>query len=111
MATTPVVPLIANEERVRWSGLSDINWLDITSFETYNYSKPNLKYYQQICDKYSLNSAECLMIGDSLIKDFPATELGMEFFLILNADSPEAEQNFTGRKGDRAALLEFVKGL
>ena len=51
------------------------------------------------------------MIGDSLIKDFPATELGMEFFLILNADSPEAEQNFTGRKGDRAALLEFVKGL
>ncbi|MBQ2995362.1 MAG: HAD family hydrolase, partial [Peptococcaceae bacterium] len=111
VATTPVVPLIANEERVRWSGLSDINWLDITSFETYNYSKPNLKYYQQICDKYSLNSAECLMIGDSLIKDFPATELGMEFFLILNADSPEAEQNFTGRKGDRAALLEFVKGL
>ncbi|MBQ7026356.1 MAG: HAD family hydrolase, partial [Peptococcaceae bacterium] len=40
VATTPVVPLIANEERVRWSGLSDINWLDITSFETYNYSKP-----------------------------------------------------------------------
>ena len=111
VATTPVVPRIANEERVRWSGLNDINWLDITSFETYNYSKPNLKYYQQICDKYSLNPAECLMIGDSLIKDYPATELGMEFFLILNADSPEAEQNFTGRKGDRAALLEFVKGL
>lgn len=111
VATTPVVPLIANQERVRWSGLSDIHWLDITSFETYNYSKPSLNYYQQICDKYSLNPAECLMIGDSLVKDYPATELGMDFFLILNEDSPEAEQNFTGRKGDRKALLEYVKTL
>ncbi len=111
VATTPVVPLIANQERVRWSGLADIPWQDITSFETYNYSKPNVKYFQQICDKYALNPSECLMIGDSLIKDYPATELGMEFFLILNEDSPEAEQNFTGRKGDRKALLEFVKSL
>lgn len=111
VATTPVVPLIANKERVRWSGLSDIPWMDITSFETYNYSKPNLKYYQQICDKFNLNPTECLMVGDSLVKDFPATELGMDFFLILNEDSPEAEQNFTGKKGDRAALLEYVKNI
>ena len=109
VATTPVVPLIANQERVRWSGLADIPWKDITSFETYNYSKPNLNYYQQICDKYNLNPVECMMIGDSLIKDFPSTELGMDFFLILNADSPEAEQNFAGKKGDRKALLEYVQ--
>ncbi len=111
VATTPVVPRIANDERVRWCGLSDIPWLDITSFETYNYNKPNVNYFQQICDKHNLNPAECLMVGDSLAKDYPATELGMDFFLILNADSPEAEQNFTGRKGDRAALLQFVKDM
>lgn len=111
VATTPVIPLIANQERVRWSGLSDIAWKDITSFEAYNYSKPNVKYFQQICDKHGLNPAECLMIGDSIVKDYPATELGMEFFLLLNEESPEAEQNFTGRKGDRKALLEYVKTL
>ncbi len=111
VATTPVVPRIANDERVRWSGLSDINWLDITSFENYNYSKPDLRYYQQICDKYSLNPAECLMIGDSLVKDYPATELGMDFYLLLNEDSPEAEQQFTGKKGTRKDLLEYVKSL
>lgn len=109
VATTPVVPLIANQERVRWSGLSDIPWLDITSFESYNYSKPNVKYFQQICDKYDLNPAECLMIGDSLVKDYPSTELGMDFFLILNEDSPEAERQYTGKKGDRKALLEYVQ--
>ena len=101
----------ANEERVRWSGLSDIPWVDVTSFETYNYSKPNVKYFQQICEKYNLNPAECMMVGDSLVKDYPATELGMDFYLLLNEDSPEAEQAFTGRKGDRKAFLKFVQSL
>ena len=109
VATTPVVPLIANQERVRWSGLADIPWKDITSFETYNYSKPNVKYFEQICEKHGLNPKECMMIGDSVVKDYPATELGMEFFLIVNEGASEAEQNFTGKKGDRKALLEYVQ--
>lgn len=109
VATTPVVPLIANQERVRWSGLAEIPWLDITSFETYHYSKPNPKYFQQICDNYNLNPKECLMIGDSMAKDYPATTLGMDFFLILNEDASEVELQFNGKKGDRATLLEYVK--
>lgn len=111
VATTPVIPRIANEERVRWTGLSDISWLDITSFETYNYSKPDMRYYQQICDKYALDPAACMMVGDSLVKDYPATELGMDFYLLLNEDSPDAEQAFNGKKGDRKAFLEFVQSL
>ena len=111
VATTPVIPHIANEERVRWSGLSDIPWLDVTSFETYNYSKPNVKYFEQICSKYQLNPAECLMIGDSLVKDYPATELGMDFYLLLNEDSPEAEKQFEGKKGTRKELLAYVESL
>ena len=111
VATTPVIPRIANEERVRWSGLSDIPWLDVTSFETYNYSKPNVKYFEQICSKYQLNPAECLMIGDSLVKDYPATELGMDFYLLLNEDSPEAEKQFEGKKGTRKELLAYVESL
>ena len=111
VATTPVVPRIANDERVRWSGLSDIPWLDVTSFETYNYSKPNVKFFEQICRKYQLNPAECLMIGDSLVKDYPATELGMDFYLLLNEDSPEAEKQFEGKKGTRKELLAYVESL
>ena len=113
VATTPVVPRIANDERVRWSGLKDIPWLDVTSFETYNYSKPNVKYCEQICEKYHLNPAECLMVGDSLAKDYPATELGMDFYLLLNEDSPEAEkqQAFEGKKGSRKDLLAYVESL
>ena len=111
VATTPVMPRIANDERMRWTGLSDIPWLDVTSFETYNYSKPDVRYFQQICDKFNLNPAECLMVGDSLVKDYPASELGMDFYLLLNEDSPEAEKAFTGKKGSRKDLLEYVQSL
>ena len=111
VATTPIVPHIANVQRVAWSGLGDINWEDITSFEDYNWVKPDLRYYQQICDRFGFVPEECLMVGDSLVKDYPATELGMDFYLILNEDSPEPEKMFSGRKGDRKALLEYVKHL
>lgn len=111
VATTPVVPYIANAERIRWTGLADIPWLDLTSFDGYSYSKPNPAYFRQVCEKFHLQPEECMMIGDSLTKDYPATELGMEFFLILNEDSPEAEQQFTGRKGNRKDLLAFVESL
>ena len=40
-----------------------------------------------------------------------AMDLGMDFYLLLNEDSPEAEQAFTGRKGDRKAFLKFVQSL
>ena len=111
VATTPIVPRIANVQRVAWSGLGDIAWKDITSFEDYNWSKPDLHYYRQICDRFGFDPQECLMVGDSLLKDYPATELGMDFYLILNEDSPEQEKMFSGRKGDRNALLEYVKQL
>ena len=53
------------------------------------------------------------MVGDSLVKDYPATELGMDFYLLLNEDSPEAEkqQAFEGKKGSRKDLLAYVESL
>lgn len=111
VATTPIVPRIANVQRVAWSGLGDIAWKDITSFEDYNWSKPDLRYYRQICDRFGFDPQNCLMVGDSLQKDYPATELGMDFYLILNEDSPEEEQQFTGKKGTRWDLLQYVQQL
>ncbi len=111
VATTPIVPRIANVQRVAWSGLGDIAWKDITSFEDYNWSKPDLRYYRQICDRFGFDPQNCLMVGDSLQKDYPATELGMDFYLILNEDSPEEERQFTGKKGTRWDLLQYVQQL
>jgi FMN phosphatase YigB (HAD superfamily) len=53
------------------------------------------------------------MVGDSLVKDYPAAELGMDFYLLLNEDSPEADQQkaFEGKKGNRKEFLAYVESL
>jgi FMN phosphatase YigB (HAD superfamily) len=109
VATNPLVPQMANQQRVAWSGNGDIHWLEITSFEGYSSAKPHVQFYQQICDKLQIAPADCMMIGNSLIDDLPAMELGMDFYLMLNEDSEEACKNYAGQKGNRKELLEFVR--
>ena len=111
VATNPLVPQIANQQRVLWSGTGDVNWLEITSFENYSSAKPNARFYQEICKRFRLEPQECLMVGNSIRDDGAAQELGMEFYLILNEDSAEAVQDYRGRKGSRKDLLELVRGL
>ena len=111
VATNPLVPQIANQQRVLWSGTGDVNWLEITSFENYSSAKPNVRFYQEICKRFRLEPQECLMVGNSIRDDGAAQELGMEFYLILNEDSAEAVQDYRGRKGSRKDLLELVRGL
>ena len=111
VATNPLVPQIANQQRVLWSGTGDVNWLEITSFENYSSAKPNIRFYQEICKRFRLEPQECLMVGNSIRDDGAAQELGMEFYLILNEDSAEAVQDYRGRKGNRKDLLELVRGL
>lgn len=111
VATNPLVPQIANQQRVLWSGTDDVNWLEITSFENYSSAKPNVRFYQEICKRFRLEPQECLMVGNSIRDDGAAQELGMEFYLILNEDSAEAVQDYRGRKGSRKDLLELVRGL
>lgn len=111
VATNPLVPQIANQQRVLWSGTGDVNWLEITSFENYSSAKPNIRFYQEICKRFRLEPQECLMVGNSIRDDGAAQELGMEFYLILNEDSAEAVQDYRGRKGSRKDLLELVRGL
>lgn len=111
VATNPLVPQIANRERVRWAGVDDVQWLEITSFEGYSSCKPQVRFYQEICDKLQLDPADCLMVGNSLTDDLPSVELGMDFYLMLNEDSDEACRAFAGKKGSRKDLLEWVKSL
>ena len=111
VATNPLVPQIANQQRVLWSGTGDVNWLEITSFENYSSAKPNVRFYQEICERFHLEPKECLMVGNSIRDDGAAQELGMEFYLILNEDSAEAVQDYRGRKGSRKDLLVLVRGL
>ena len=94
IATTPVLPLTAIEQRLDWAGIGDFPYDLITSIENSCATKPNLLYYQLIFKFLNLSAKECIMVGDEA-KDMVCAKLGSQTFLVnssntnLTAETPE----------------------
>lgn len=90
IATNPLFPLVAVEQRLAWAGIGvedfDYDW--ITTYENSHYSKPHLGYYREILAQVDCAPAQTLMVGDDWERDIvPARQLGMGAYWIC---SPEA---------------------
>ncbi|SJZ30475.1 HAD family hydrolase [Selenihalanaerobacter shriftii] len=93
IATNPLFPREAVVERMRWVGLNPDDFDLVTSYENMHYSKPNLKYYQEIMDKVNTSPQNCIMIGNDVQEDMVVGKLGVTTFLIndflINRESKE----------------------
>ena len=81
IATTPLLPLTAIEQRLDWAGVGDFSYDLITTIENSCATKPNLLYYQQIFKHLDLTAKECIMVGDE-DKDMVCANLGFQTFLV-----------------------------
>jgi HAD superfamily hydrolase (TIGR01549 family) len=94
IATTPVLPLTAIEQRLGWAGIGDFPYDLITSIENSYATKPNLLYYQLIFKYLNVSAKECIMVGDE-DKDMVCASLGSKTFLVnspntnLSTNTPE----------------------
>lgn len=61
LATNPIFPAVATENRIAWAGLSTGDFELITTYENSSYCKPNPKYYTEIFEKTGLAPEECLI--------------------------------------------------
>ena len=84
LATNPLFPAVATENRIGWAGLSSDDFELITTYENCHYCKPNPKYYVEILEKTGLAPEECLMVGNNADEDMIAETLGMKVFLLTN---------------------------
>ncbi len=91
LATIPIFPLVAIEERLRWAGLENAAFSFITSFEVMHASKPNPEYYAEIADHVGCTPEDCLMIGNDLKDDMVAKAVGMKTFLVTDFIKNENE--------------------
>ena len=65
LATNPVFPIDALV-RLKWTGL-DIDDFDyVTHYSNSSFSKPNPKYYLDLCKKLDVEPKECLMMKDKI---------------------------------------------
>ena len=112
LATIPIFPLIAIEERMRWAGISDFPFALVTSFEMMHASKPHPEYYAEIA--YHLNCApeECLMIGNDYHDDMIAKAVGMKTFLVtdfaMREDKKKYEPDYQGSLKEVAGFLSSL---
>lgn len=95
LATNPLFPRIAIEERLRWAkvdwGLFDF----IASYETMHYCKPRPEFFRELADFLRVEPERCLMVGNEVDLDLrPARLLGMKTFLVKNGFEVLSETEF-----------------
>jgi HAD superfamily hydrolase (TIGR01549 family) len=84
LATNPLFPAVATQSRIRWAGLNPDDFVWVTTYENSSYCKPNVAYYQEILDRWSLNPEECIMVGNDAEEDMAAASAGMNVFLLTD---------------------------
>lgn len=96
LATNPLFPHTATENRMRWAGLEPEMFDAYTTYENCHYCKPNPKYYQELLEKLGLNPEECMMVGNDFDEDIVPTEnLGMQGVLLTDCLINKKEQDIS----------------
>lgn len=111
LATNPVFPIDALV-RLKWTGL-DIDDFDyVTHYSNSSFSKPNPKYYLDLCKKLDVEPKECLMIGNDERQDiFAASSAGMNCYLVTDYLYTYPECKVNCEKGSFRDLIEKLKTL
>ncbi len=111
LATSPLFPRIATEERIRWAGLSPEDFDYITTYENCTTAKPNPRYYREICEKCGVEPTRALMVGNDTREDTAATQIGMDVFLLtpylVNRHNDSVEAYPHGSFDDLRKFLEL----
>ena len=84
LATNPIFPAPATENRIRWAGLTPEDFTLYTTYENSSFCKPNPKYYLEVLEKIGCTPEECVMVGNDVTEDMVAETLGMKVFLLTD---------------------------
>ena len=111
LATNPVFPIDALV-RLKWTGLDVDDFDYVTHYSNSSFSKPNPKYYLDLCEKLDVEPKDCLMIGNDERQDiFAASSAGMNCYLVTDYLYTYPECKVNCEKGSFVDLIEKLKTL
>ena len=128
IASNPFWPRLVQMKRLAWAGLEDIDLDLVTDIENTGFCKPNLGYYQEICEAIDVPPEACLMIGNDRLNDMVAARIGMKTFLTSDGRDKDGssltmsdslrngaavdlvEPDFKGRFSDVLGVVEGLMG-
>lgn len=110
LATNPVFPLVAIEQRLSWGGLKSEDFNLITAIENMHFCKPRPEYYLEIAEKIGCKPGQCLMAGNDVLEDLAAADAAMDTYLvedfILNRDGVVPVYDYRGRLQELVTFIE-----
>ena len=112
LATNPIFPAIATNERIKWAGLKPEDFEFVTTYENIGVCKPNTEYYSEVARRIGVLPEECLMVGNDVSDDMPAERIGMRVFLLTrDLINKSGEDISKYPHGDFDALFEYIDTL
>jgi len=111
IATNPLFPATAIEQRLAWAGVEGFPYALVTTMENSHFAKPNPRYYQEILAHVDGVPERSWMIGDNPENDIaPARALGLKTWWITGSasDAAQAPPACDGQ-GSLADLLTWVE--
>ena len=110
LATSPMFPKIATVSRMSWAGFEPTDFEIYTTYEDYSFCKPNLNYYREVISSLNVLPEECVMVGNDVLEDMVAKELGVEVFLLtdnlINRQNKDISEYNQGGFDD---LIDYLK--
>jgi len=106
LATNPIFPAVATENRMRWAGLEPGDFDHYTTYENTGTGKPNPAYYAEVLEQIGRKPEECLMVGNDVGEDMVAETLGMRVFLLTDCLINRKEQDIS--RYDRGGFPELI---
>lgn len=82
LATNPVWPEEIAHLRLEWAGLPRDAFSTITHARNMKACKPSPEYYLELCANLGLKPEDCILIGDDVKMDLPATRVGIRVFIV-----------------------------
>ncbi len=99
IATDPLFPQLAVDERIRWAGIDPKNLALVASYETFHFTKSRPAYFAELIGRLGWPDRPVIMAGDDLERDVrPAQAMGLPTYHVDGA-TEEAGETGSGSPG------------
>ena len=110
LATNPIFPRTAIEQRMQWAGVHTFPYALVTAMENMHACKPNPRYYREILATIGYPPERALMVGDDPANDIaPAKAVGLKTWWISPDDAPLPPGLAADFHGPLAEFLDWVQ--
>lgn len=113
IATNPLYPMSAIQERLSWADLStDKYHYDlIASYETFHFTKPDPAFFAEVMARLGWPDGKAVVIGDDMERDInPAGKLGIPaFWITQDGRNPPEGSGLPSASGELSDVLPWLE--